>query len=71
MSIERTALVLLACLTLTAPALAAAPATLRVDFYHSGNSDTEMFSLDRVVIEPLPWTGNMQRPIDRTLRSSN
>jgi hypothetical protein len=41
---------------------------MRVDFYHSGNSETEMFSLDRVVLEPLPWTGNMQRPIDKTLR---
>ena len=41
---------------------------MRVDFYHSGNYDTEIFSLDRVVLEPLPWTGNMQRPHDRTLR---
>ena len=47
---------------------AATPATMRVDFYHSGNSETEMFSLDRVVLEALPWTGNMQQPIDKTLR---
>ena len=52
----------------TTQVLAEAPATLRVDFYHSGNHATEMFSLDRVVLEPLPWTGNMQRPIDKTLR---
>jgi len=49
-------------------ALAEAPATMRLDFYHSGNHKTEMFSLDRVVIEPLPWTGNMHYPIDETLR---
>jgi len=44
------------------------PATMRVDFFHSGNIDTEMFSLDQVVIEPLPWTGNMHQPLDATLR---
>jgi hypothetical protein len=41
---------------------------MRVDFYHTGNHETEMFSLEQVVIEPLPWTGNMHRPIDETLR---
>jgi len=49
-------------------ALADTPGTMRVDYYHSGNADFEMFSLDRVVIEPLPWSGNMRRPIDETLR---
>ena len=44
------------------------PETMRVDFYHTGNHETEMFSLEEVVIEPLPWTGNMHRPIDETLR---
>jgi hypothetical protein len=68
MSVERTVLLLLASSLLTTPALAEAPATMRIDFYHSGNHETEMFSLDRVVLEPLPWTGNMQRPIDKTLR---
>jgi hypothetical protein len=58
----------LASLLLAAQAAAEAPAAMRVDFYHSGNYDTEIFSLDRVVLEPLPWTGNMQRPHDRTLR---
>jgi hypothetical protein len=51
-----------------AQAFADAPATMRVDFYHSGNHEMEMFSLEQVVIEPLPWTGNMHRPIDETLR---
>jgi len=44
------------------------PATMRVDYFHTGNSDTELFSLDQVVIEPLPWTGNMYQPLDKTLR---
>ena len=68
MSTERNVLLLLASLFTAGHALAEAPAAMRVDFYHSGNSETEMFSLDRVVLEPLPWTGNMQRPIDKTLR---
>lgn len=42
--------------------------TLRVDFYHSGNHATEMFSLDRVVREPMAFPGNPLQPIDRTLR---
>ncbi len=44
------------------------PATMRVDYFHGGDHASEMFSLDQVVIEPLPWTGNMSRPLDRTLR---
>jgi hypothetical protein len=62
---------LLACLLAVLPSIAAAadtPASMRVDFFHSGNHDTEMFSLDQVVIEPLPWTGNMAQPLDETLR---
>ena len=47
---------------------AAAPATMRVDYYHTGNATEERFSLDRVVIEPLPWAGNPHRPIDDTNR---
>lgn len=58
----------LTALTLCAHAVADSPATMRVDFYHSGNQESEMFSLDQVVIEPLAWSGNMQRPIDITLR---
>lgn len=44
------------------------PVTMRVDFFHSGNHMAELFSLDQVVIEPLPWTGNMAQPLDKTLR---
>jgi len=40
--------------------------TMRVDYYHTGNEKEERFSLDRIVIEPLPWAGNPKQPIDRT-----
>jgi hypothetical protein len=49
-----------------ATAAAAAPATMRVDYYHTGNEKAEYFSLDRVLIEPLPWPGNPAKPIDTT-----
>jgi hypothetical protein len=45
-------------------AVAAPPLTMRVDYYHTGNATEERFSLDRIVIEPLPWPGG--RPIDDT-----
>jgi len=45
-----------------------APQTLRIDYYHSGNADSEIFSLDQVVLEPLSFPGNLERPIDSTLR---
>ena len=47
---------------------AGTPGTMRVDYFHSGNNATEIFSLDQVVIEPLPWTGNMAQPHDKTSR---
>jgi hypothetical protein len=54
--------------TLWAGAYAGTPGTMRVDYFHSGNNETEMFSLDQVVVEPLPWTGNMAQPHDKTSR---
>ena len=58
----------LAVLLFTNAAIADAPATMRVDYFHSGNSETEMFSLDQVVIEPLPFSGNLAQPHDKTNR---
>jgi len=55
-------------LLIAASAGADTPGTMRVDYFHSGNIETEMFSLDQVVIEPLPWSGNMHQPVDTTLR---
>jgi hypothetical protein len=44
----------------------AAPRTLRIDYYHTGNSHEEWFSLDRVVLEPLEWPGNLNKTIDES-----
>ncbi len=38
--------------------------TLRLDYYHTGNSTQELFAVDRVVVEPLLWPGNPRRPLD-------
>lgn len=64
----RSVLVLVSFLSGTSAAMAEVPQTMRLDYFHSGNRDTEMFSLDEVVIEALLWTGNMHQPIDQTLR---
>ena len=44
----------------------AAPQTMRLDYYHTGGHQQELFSLDRVVIEPLPWPGDLSKAIDDT-----
>ena len=49
-----------------AATVSAAPRTMRLDYYHSGNASEERFALDRIVIEPLEWPGNPARPIDDT-----
>ena len=54
---------LLLALLLTA---AAPPRTFRVDYFHTGTATEERFSLDRLVLEPLPFPGNPSRPIDDT-----
>ena len=58
----------LICLLASQPSFADNPKTMRVDFFHTGNSETELFSLDRVVLEPLQFSGNLQQPIDTTHR---
>jgi IgA Peptidase M64/Peptidase M64 N-terminus len=45
---------------------AAAPQTMRLDYYHTGDASSEVFSVDRVVIEPLPWPGDMSQAIDNS-----
>src|SRR6266536_3812110 len=57
---------MLAPLLLAALAAAATPRALRVDYFHSGTAAEEHFALDRVVLEPLPFPGNPDRPIDET-----
>jgi hypothetical protein len=49
-----------------AAAAFAAPRTLRVDYYHTGNSAHETFRLDEAVLEPLEWPGNPDRAVDDT-----
>ena len=68
---KRRFLALLAVCAAFRPAAAAAaePAgarTVRVDYYHTGKGDAELFALDRVVVEPAPWPGNPKRPLDDT-----
>jgi len=53
-------------LAAAARAGAALPRTMRVDYFHTGNASGEVFSRDRVVLEPLPWPGNPRRPLDDT-----
>ncbi len=42
------------------------PRTMRLDYYHTGDAKSEVFSLDRVVLEPLPWPGNPRHNLDNT-----
>src|SRR5258705_11530643 len=58
-------LIALAALLLSmAGASFAATETMRLDYYHSCNSSQELFSVDRIVIEPLPWPGDLSQSID-------
>ncbi len=65
------------CLLAAALALAAGlnhaaqPATVRVDYAHSGNALLDSYALERVVIEPLPWPGSPARHLDQTNRGQN
>ena len=47
------------------------PATIRVDYLHSGNAKEEHYAMERVVVEPLPWPGDMTRTLDDTNRGVN
>ena len=44
---------------------ATGPATLRVDYIHSGDAKSEHYALDRIVVEPLPWPGNPAQAVDK------
>jgi hypothetical protein len=67
--IARRAIVLAAVLVAAAgsPARAAdQPATMRIDYFHTGGKGTEIYAVDRIVIEPLPWPGSLERTVDDT-----
>jgi hypothetical protein len=65
MQMRRLVLGLATLLFLTASALAA-PQTMRLDYFHTGDAKHETFSFDRTVIEPLPWPGDMTKTNDPT-----
>ena len=44
---------------------------MRVDYVHSGNALQDQYAIERVVIEPVAWPGNPQRPLDDTGRGQN
>lgn len=50
----------------SSPLASETPPTLRVDYYHTGNDKQEWFSLDRVVVEPLPWPGNLRKSMNHS-----
>jgi hypothetical protein len=41
-----------------------APATYRLDYFHTGGKGTEIFAVDRLRLEPLPWPGHPARAVD-------
>src|ERR671913_2336188 len=61
-------LALMAAQPLSAATQALPPPTLRVDVMHTGNATSEAYSLERVVVEPLPWPGLASRALDDTDR---
>ncbi len=57
----------LLCLAMSAASLAAgcrAPATYRLDLFHTGGKGAEIFAVDRLRQEPLPWPGHPARATD-------
>ncbi|MFN2482486.1 MAG: IgA Peptidase M64 [Pyrinomonadaceae bacterium] len=61
---SRPAFLLLALASIASAATA--PRAMRLDYYHTGDAARELFSVDRVVLEPLPWAGNPARAVDDT-----
>ncbi|WP_313175965.1 M64 family metallopeptidase [Massilia sp.] len=49
----------------------AQPATVRLDYTHSGNALSDSYAIERVLIEPLPWPGDMAKNFDETNRGQN
>ena len=61
-----------AALLLTSLAAAAQPpATLRVDYLHTGDAKADEYALERVVLEPLQWPGSLAQTLDPTKRGAN
>jgi hypothetical protein len=62
---------LAAVLALASGTALAQPATVRLDYTHSGNALSDQYAIERVLIEPLPWPGDPKRPFDNTNRGQN
>jgi hypothetical protein len=62
---------LAALLALATGAALAQPATVRLDYTHSGNALSDQYAIERVLIEPLPWPGDPKQPFDNTNRGQN
>jgi hypothetical protein len=60
-----------AALALASNAALAQPATVRLDYTHSGNALSDQYAIERVLIEPLPWPGDPSQPFDNTNRGQN
>ncbi len=58
-------------LAVTTAVHAQAPATIRVDYLHSGNALSDSYAIERVLVEPLPWPGDLAQNIDTTNRGNN
>jgi hypothetical protein len=62
----KTSMTVLVFLLVFATSAFAVPRTMRLDYYHTGDAKQETFSIDRVVIEPLAWPGDLSKSIDST-----
>src|SRR5438270_885048 len=57
---------LLVLIITSMPVFAAQPRTIRLDYFHTGNDHSEIFSMDEFVLEPGAWPGNMNKTTDDT-----
>ena len=64
---QRIRLLATAALIVACSGQAVAAGTLRVDYFHTGGKGVEIFAVDRVVVEPLPWPGHPDRGIDTSM----
>ena len=62
----RTVLAAVLCWGLAGQGMAVAAATWRLDVFHTGGRGTEVFAVDEVVVEPLPWPGHPSGALDTT-----
>ena len=71
MTILRTFAAVLLAASSTAFAAAPAPSTIRLDYLHTGNALADSYAIERVLVEPLPWPGDLNQNLDNTDRGNN